>query len=126
LHLRLKESSSNEQSVRYTEDDHKILLRILSILLSKLLLYSLPIPSMPSSRTYTTRTAFDNRVEFFAKLFTYFEDRQDYYTAAVVLHFSKIFGLRYDMWIFVLMGLFLSEEHIETWALVDGENQDAL
>jgi len=39
------------------------------------------------------RTAFDNSVELFAKLFTYFEAHQDYYNAAVVLHFSEILGL---------------------------------
>jgi len=127
LHLCFKEAAtSRELSVRYTEDDHKILLRILSTLPSTFLPYTNPDYCMPSSRTYTSRTAVDHSVELFAELYTYFEDRQDYYNASLVLHWSDILGLRYDVWRFVSTGLFPSEEHIERWAFVDSENQDAL
>jgi hypothetical protein len=120
-----KQAMSKEPSVRYTEHDHKILLRILSILPSQLPPFVNLVLYMPSSRTFTSRTAHDHRVELFAELYTYFEDRRDYYNAALVLHWSDILGLRYDVWRFVSTGLYPSEEHIETWAFVDSDNQDA-
>jgi len=121
----MRRSSSNEQPLRYTEDEHEILLRILSLLHSKLLLYSKHKLYVPSSRTFPSRTAHDHSIELFAELYIYFEDCHDYYSASLVLHYSEILGLRYNVWRFVSTGISPSEEFIETWAFVDSDNLDA-
>ena len=122
----MREASSNEQSLRDTEDEHKILLRSLST--SQTLLPHLdkkPWSCMPSSRTYGSLTAHDFLVEQFGDLFTYFVDRHDFYSAAWVLHCTSILGVRYDVWRLLSTGLYPSEDHSGNWEIVDGENQDA-
>jgi hypothetical protein len=80
---------------------------------------------MPLSRTYTSRTAHDHVIEQFAELYSYFVDCHDFHSAARVLHCSSIVGLGYDVGRFLLMGLYPSEDHIETWAVVNNDNKDA-
>jgi hypothetical protein len=70
------------------------------------------------------RTAADDNVELSAELYTYFEARHDYYNASLVLDYSDLLGLRYDVGRFVSTGLYPSKDHIETWAFVDSDNQD--
>jgi hypothetical protein len=77
---------------------------------------------MPSSRTYTWRTAHDHGIKQFAELYTYFVDRQDFNSAAWVLCFSSIDGLRYNVWRILSMGLYPFQDHIETWAVVACDN----
>jgi hypothetical protein len=79
---------------------------------------------MPSSMTYASRTAHVHGIEQFSELYTYLVDRHNFYSAARVFHCSTLLELSYDVWRFLSTGLHPSEDHIETWAIVNSDNQD--
>jgi hypothetical protein len=53
-------------------------------------------------------------VERFAELYSFYEECREYWHCSIVLHYTTILGIQYDVWRLITTGLYPGEDHIET------------